>query len=151
MAGVFTPHWWRCDSAGSGNAKRFDCFSSREGRRSKFGGGLSLALRPVDFLGGKFGENSELWIDQSIVLRWTFQCSGWWAILAHAIVLVDAAIEDGVAAVNRFYDYCGVDERVKPDSHVNFSELYVGEKGGLVLDEQAEDLRERFEAALEQR
>ena len=56
-----------------------------------------------------------------------------------------------MAAVNRFYDYCGVDERVKPDSHVNFSELYVGEKGGLVLDEQAEDLRERFEAALEQR
>ena len=85
--------------------------------------------------------------------RWR-ACSsrdGDWAILAHAIVLVDAAIEDGVAAVNRFYDYCGVDERVKPDSHVNFSELYVGEKGGLVLDEQAEDLRERFEAALEQR
>lgn len=82
--------------------------------------------------------------------RWR-ACSsgdGDWAVLAHAIVLVDAAIEDGVAAVNRFYGYCGMEDRVTSESHINFSELWSEKKGRLVLDEQEAELRERFEAAL---
>ncbi len=85
--------------------------------------------------------------------RWRACASrdGDWAILAHAIVLVDAAIEDGVAAVNRYYDYCGVENRVTPESHVNFSELYAKENGRSKLGAQESELRERFEAALELR
>ena len=82
--------------------------------------------------------------------RWR-ACSsrdGDWAILAHAIVLVDAAIEDGVAAVNRFYEYCEIEDRITPESHVNFSELYAGELGRLNLGEQEAEVRGRFEAAL---
>jgi len=83
--------------------------------------------------------------------RWR-ACSsrnGDWAILAHAIVLVEAAIEDGVSAVNRFYEYCGIEDRVSPESHVNFSELYAGEHGRLKLRDQEAELRRRFEAVLE--
>jgi len=82
--------------------------------------------------------------------RWR-ACSsrdGDWAILAHAIVLVDAAIEDGVAAVNQFYDYCGSGDRVTSESHVNFSELRGDERGRLDLGAQETELRDRFEAAL---
>lgn len=85
--------------------------------------------------------------------RWR-ACSsrdGDWAVLAHAIVLVDATIEDGVAAVNRFYEHCGIEDRVMPESHINFSELWSGKRGRLVLDEQEAELRGRFEAALELR
>ena len=82
--------------------------------------------------------------------RWR-ACSsrnGDWAVLAHAIVLVDAAIESGVAAVNRFYECCKIEDRVKPESHVNLSELKGLERGRMNLGDQEEKLKGRFEAAL---
>lgn len=85
--------------------------------------------------------------------RWR-PCSsrdGDWAILAHAIVFVDAAIEDGVTAVNQFYEYCGIGNRVSSKAHVNFSELNCDESDRLNLGDQETELRRRFEAALELR
>ena len=82
--------------------------------------------------------------------RWR-ACSsrnGDWSVLAHAIVLVDAAIEPGVAAVNRFYECCDIEDRVRPESHINLSELHRLESGHLNLSDQEAELQRRFEAAL---
>ena len=84
--------------------------------------------------------------------RWR-ACSsrnGDWAVLAHAIVLVDAAIEEGVAAVNRFYEHCGIEDPVEAESHINFSEIYGLEGGRLNLGDQETELRRRFETALDE-
>ena len=62
--------------------------------------------------------------------------------------MVYGAINDGAVAVNRFYEYCGIEDRLRPQSHVNFSELDAGESGRFNLGGQETELRKRFEAAL---
>jgi hypothetical protein len=83
--------------------------------------------------------------------RWRACASrnGDWAVLAHAIILVDAAIEIGVSAVNRFYGSCGIEDRVDPDTHISFSETRAQGRHRFDLSDCEAELWERYKAALE--
>jgi hypothetical protein len=58
---------------------------------------------------------------------------------------------EGGAAVNQFYEHCGSGDRVRSESHINFSEVWGGERGCLDVSEQEAELQGRFEAALERK
>ncbi|MBK1877462.1 hypothetical protein [Pelagicoccus mobilis] len=60
----------------------------------------------------------------------------------------DTSIEVGVNAVNQFYEYCGLPDRVRPESHIDYSELLSHNRSDIKLHEQERELRERLEAAL---
>lgn len=69
-------------------------------------------------------------------------------IFAHALILVDADIEGGVAAINRFYKACGQTPSVDPSAHTNAADLDVHRDPGVLVRDLAAFLEDRYSAAL---
>ncbi len=75
--------------------------------------------------------------------------SGVRAVFAHALLLVDADIQSGIDAINRFYQYCGLEQRITADAHINLSELIDIASGDSGLARLVRELEPKYKTTLE--
>lgn len=59
--------------------------------------------------------------------------SGAQVVFSHALILVDADLPAGIAATNRLYAQCGLDQRVRAASHINLRDA-LPQEASEVLD-----------------
>ena len=70
-------------------------------------------------------------------------------LFAHALLLVDADIQGGVAAINQFYEDCQQSKHIVPEAHINLSDLSNGDR--IITPEKcAELLHKRYSDMLDE-
>lgn len=71
------------------------------------------------------------------------------AVLAHALILIDADLDASVGAINRFRQNCGLEPNAKARSHLNLRELIRLPAGARGMNQAVHQLQPRYEFALD--
>ncbi|MFQ3191483.1 MAG: octanoyl-[GcvH]:protein N-octanoyltransferase [Paraglaciecola sp.] len=72
-------------------------------------------------------------------------------LFAHALILVNANISKGTSAINRLFKYCGQEQSVEEEAHINMADLVCGRKNNQLINELAIFLQPRYANLLQTR
>jgi lipoate-protein ligase A len=102
----------------------------------ELGGASSLGEIEGAFCDGRFNVNLDGRKMVGTAQRWRQSQGGQRPVgLVHGAMLIDNERESMVAAVNRFNESCGLDQRVRADSHIALHEKFAAPNGLARLDE----------------